>query len=136
MTARTAPTRVELGCAGHLIVSTMCRFHRHTQIGDTYRVSTVGDYYPNTRGTEVKRETIGAGPDAYFETMVFRTLPTQDEGNEGCGGHKVADWSEIDGKRYATAGEAQVGHEAMVAKYLRLDRTRAPRGAGKRRGTR
>jgi len=32
----------------------------------------------------------------------------------------VCDFSEIDGTRYATAGEAQAGHEKFVAKYRRL----------------
>lgn len=106
--------RIELGCAGHLIVASRCRWHRHTQVPG-FRISSVGNYYPDRDG---KRETIGAGLDSFFETMVFRTDDTQDDGNEGCGCRMVKDWTEIDGERYATAGEAQAGHERYVAKYL------------------
>jgi hypothetical protein len=111
-------SRTELGCPGHFIGASRCRYRRHTQVGGVYRVSTVGDYY----AMEGKRETIGAGVDAFFETYVFRTLDAPDSGNEGCGCHAVAGWSEIDGERYATAGEAQAGHERYVAQYLKLAR--------------
>lgn len=105
----------ELGCAGHLIVADQCRFRRHTQVGKKYRVSTVGDlHYWNDRAT---RQTIGA--TGYYETMVFETTGKLCEGNEGCGCLEVKSWSEIDAKRYDTAGEAQKGHEAFVRKYAK-----------------
>lgn len=111
---------IELGCAGHLLVARWCAYRRHTQVG-AFRVSTVGDYYPATgRGEESgPRTTIGAGADSFFETLVFRTTdkPASDS---GCGCREVVDWSEIDGERYATAGEAQTGHERYVTKYLQL----------------
>ena len=110
--------RVELGCAGHLIVASSCHWRRHTQVGD-YRVSTIGNYYPDLRGKQ-KRETLGATKDSFFETMVFETIEKQAEGNEGCGCREVKSWSEIDGERYATAGEAQAGHERYIAKYIAL----------------
>lgn len=117
MTTKAKTERVELGCAGHFIVSRACRFHRHTQVGH-YRVSTVGDYYPRVGpGGEEKRETLGADPRSFFETMVFATKPDEAEGNEGCGCREVVSWSELDSHRYATAGEAQAGHERMVAQY-------------------
>lgn len=108
---------VELGCAGHLIVAASCRFRRHTQIGTKYRVSTVGDYYYPIEGKE--RQTLGSGADSFFETMVFETTGAPARGSEGCGCLKVKSWSEVDGVRYATAGEAQAGHERLVAKYRR-----------------
>jgi hypothetical protein len=107
---------VELGCAGHLIVARDCHFRRHTQIGDSYRVSTVGEYWPPHKD---KRDTIGAGDDSFFETMVFKTTSKQCKDNEGCGCHEVADWCEIDCERYATAGKAQAGHQRYVKKYSR-----------------
>ena len=119
---------VELGCAGHFICANSCRFRRHTQLGDAYRVSTIGDYYPDHRGG--KRETIGAGEDSLFETLVFETTGEQDKGNEGCGCRTVKSWLEIDGERYATAGEAQAGHERYVAQYLRLATEARTLGAG------
>ncbi len=105
----------ELGCAGHLIVASNCRWKRHTQVGN-YRISSIGDYYPRDAK---KRDTIGAGEDSFFETMVFRTTQVPAHGSEGCGCLEVEDWGEIDGQRYATAGEAQAGHEAFIAKYKR-----------------
>ena len=106
--------RIELGCAGHLIVAASCRWRRHTQVGN-YRVSTVGAYYPSDRST---RETIGSGSEDFYETMVFALTAEQEKDNEGCGCRSVADWSELDSERYATAGAAQAGHERYVAKYL------------------
>lgn len=116
---------IELGCAGHLIVANSCRWKRHTQVGK-YRISTIGDYYApdldriknDPRAT--KRDTIGAGDDSFFETMVFETTDEAASDNDGCGCRAVKDWSELDGERYATAGEAQAGHERYVAKYLAL----------------
>ena len=107
--------RVEIGCAGHLIVSDFCLFRRHTQVGN-YRVSTVGNYFPpNSK----ERHTIGAGENSFFETMVFRTSDAPAKGSEDCGCREVIDWCEIACKRYATAGDAQAGHEAFVAEYER-----------------
>jgi hypothetical protein len=115
--------RTELGCPGHLIIARWCQFRRHTQIGTRYRISTLGNYFPCDGG---QRDTIGAGPDAFFETMVFVTTTEQDPGNEGCGCLQVRDWSEVEGRRSATAGEAQATHEATVTKYLALARAEAP----------
>jgi hypothetical protein len=105
----------ELGCIGHFIAAKNCLFRRHTQVGSKYRVSTVGDYY-----VDDKRQTIGAGDSDYFETYVFRTTGKPAKGSEGCGCVEVAEWSEIDGNRSATAGEAQLCHEAFVNKYRAL----------------
>lgn len=118
--------RIELGCAGHFIAATHCRWHRHTQIGD-YRISSVGDYYP-PRGREhdERRETLGADPLSFFETMVFRTSPHPASGNEECGCRTVTDWAEVDAERYATAGAAQAGHERFVSKFSALLRSAPP----------
>ena len=104
--------RIELGCAGHLIVARSCQWRRHTQVG-LYRISTLGDYY---MGEE--RQTLGATPESYFETMVFKTTGKQEKGNEGCGCQEVPEYCEIDMDRYATAGDAQAGHETFVEKYI------------------
>lgn len=116
---------IELGCAGHLIVAHKCHWRRHTQVGN-YRVSTVGNYFPYR---DKPRETIGAGEHSFFETLVFETTDEQDPENESCGCRAVKDWSEIDGERYATAGEAQAGHERYIEKYLAKS---SPREGGSR----
>ena len=104
----------ELGCAGHLCVSHRCRWKRHTQVG-LYRVSTLGDYFPTGLGG--KRDTLGGGEDTFFESMVFLTTGKPDPENEGCGCYEVANWAELECARYATAGEANAGHEALIQKY-------------------
>lgn len=104
----------ELGCQGHFICR--CEWHRHTQVGDAYRVSTVGGYRNHTG----KLDTIGSGADDFFETYVFKTSAELNDRAAGCGCHEVTDWGEIEGHRYATAGEAQAGHEEMVARYKEM----------------
>ena len=113
-----AVKRVELGCAGHFICAKDCQFRRHTQIGKKYRVSTVGDLYYSSEPR--KRQTVGAGEKAFFETYIFKTTGKLCTDNEGCGCVEVKEWGEIDGSRWATAGEAQRGHEKYVAKYMKL----------------
>jgi len=105
-----------LGCAGHLIVADRCRWRRHTQVGTAYRVSSVGNYYP----TGGERATVGASADSWFESMVFRTVATPSCDSDGCGCLAVADWCEIESRRYATAGAAQAGHDELVARYAAL----------------
>lgn len=102
--------RIECGCAGHFICADRCRFRRHTQVCG-FRISTVGDLYIDN-----KRKTVGAW--GYFETLVFKTTGEPVPDNDGCGCEQVADWSEVDGRRYDTAGDAQAGHEAFVQKYI------------------
>lgn len=105
-------TRVEFGCVGHCIVGRNCLWRRHTQVAG-FRISSVGNYYSNG-----KRETLGAGDDSFFETMVFATTNKRAKCSDGCGCMEVSDWCEIDGERYATAGKAQAGHEKYVKKYM------------------
>jgi hypothetical protein len=126
--ARDRVVKVELGCPGHFICARDCRWRRHTQVGN-YRVSSVGDLY--YRSEENKRQTVGAGDDSFFETMVFKLTDKPIDGNEGCGCREVAEWCEIDGERYATAGDAQAGHERYVTKYTSLARSQRRRGRGK-----
>lgn len=106
-----------LGCPGHLIVANNCRWRRHTQVdgpGGSWRISTLGEYYPHGG----KRTTLGAGESSFFETMVFPTaINGVMPGSDGCGCRPVLDWADSDGERYATAGDAQAGHERFVAKY-------------------
>lgn len=120
-----------LGCAGHLIVSSSCLWHRHTQVdgpGGSWRVSTIGNYYVGG-----KRKTIGAADDSWFETMVFVAAASgEEEGAEGCGCRPLQSLSEIYGERYATAGAAQEGHEAAVAKFAKLARSKKADDAGRR----
>lgn len=106
-----------LGCIGHFIGAERCKWRRHTQVGTAYRVSTVGDYCPPS--LHGKRETLGIGPDTYFETMVFCTTSTTPyDDSEGCGCLPCG-WEELTCRRYATAGEAQRGHDEVVAEYAR-----------------
>ena len=101
-----------LGCIGHFIDAKNCQFRLHTQIGTKYRVSTVGDYFPYPDG---KRQPLGATPDGFFETMVFKTRNTEDPRSEGCGCLEVEKYNELASERYPTAGDARKGHEKYVA---------------------
>ena len=82
-------------------------------------MSTLGEYWYNK-----KRQTLGAGEDSFFETMVFKTTGVPDPGNDGCGCVEVEDWGGLECERYATAGEAQAGHERYVEKYLAKARSK------------
>lgn len=113
----SAVTITHLGCIGHSISGDRCKWRRHTQVGASYRVSTVGDWYP-VRGNG-KRIPLGGRPLEYFQTMVFRTLPTPDPDTEECGCLPVDDWEELECRHYVTAGEAQRGHDEVVAEYAR-----------------
>lgn len=101
-----------LGCAGHLSFSDKCRWHRHTQVGDKYRVSTIGDYF-----ADGERSTVGVGDNAFFETMVFETAPRPADPDEQCGCLKVRHWIGVCARHYATRGEASAGHDALVQQY-------------------
>lgn len=102
---------VHLGCIGHFILGDKCLYRRHTQVGDNYRVSTVGDLYV----TGDKREVIGGLGKHYYETMVFETHPYQVDSNIGCGCHEVKDiGNPIWTQRYQTIAEAHKGHEDMI----------------------
>ncbi len=114
--------RVELGCPGHFIAVESCHYRRHTQVG-SYRVSTIGDYYQvdldDPQRQRTKRTTVGAGKDAFYETMVFKTTRKPAKGNGGCGCREVKDWGGLECIRAATAKEAHKVHERMVVKYGR-----------------
>lgn len=123
------------GNAGHLCVSSECRFHLCTQIGG-YLVSTVGEWLPGESSREIVAKSRGVtlegrgdareasfmrqigyqeiGCGRKYETMVFRT----DGGACGCGcGLPTVSFSEIDSDGYNDAGAATAGHMAMCAKF-------------------
>jgi len=108
------------GYPGHFICAVDCQFRLCTKVGD-YLISTVGDYHPNHKrqGDRLApRETLGAGPDSFFETYVFKGPFTYCVAAEcGCNMPKPVDCCEIDGERTASAGEAQSAHEKYCLKY-------------------
>ena len=109
---RATAKRVEIDHAGHCIGIKDCRFFLHTQVGNAYRVSTVGDYRPLGH-----KRPLGLPADSFYETMVFRTSPQQEVTDCEC--RAVADWNELTCERYATEAAARAGHAAMVRKYAR-----------------
>ena len=92
------------GHAGHLIISAKCRFHLNTRIGD-YRISTVGDYFPD--GADTPQEI---GARRTHETFVFRV--------SGPGGGDC-DWLEIDSDVYSDCDAAREGHMSMCLRYAK-----------------
>ena len=107
---------IELGCPGHFIMVSRCRWRRHTQVGK-YRVSSVGNLY-----VDDKRTPLG-GDEDFFETMVFETLDAPAPKSEGCGCREVVYWGEVEAAQYKTAGEAQAGHERLVQQYREAQRS-------------
>jgi hypothetical protein len=106
------------GHAGQLCVGHRCLFHLCTRVGK-HLISTVGDYYPEW--TNGKRYTIGAGDDSFFETYVFKVLKGDGCTDKECGcGMPAVDWSEIEGIRTGTAGDAKKQHAKMCKKYATL----------------
>lgn len=101
------------GYAGHFIAADSCRFRMCTQVGG-WLISSVGDML-DSKG---KRQRIGAGDDAYFETFVFKAGPICSVPGCGCG-QPTIDGHELDGSRCGTGGEAQVLHMAFCEKYAR-----------------
>jgi hypothetical protein len=110
-------TTVERGFAGHFIGSNSCRYTRTTDIDGRWRVSTVGDYHP---AMSRSREEIGY--KRFFETMVFALSP--EACDCGCEAQKVASWSALEAEGYQTLAEADLGHAAMVERWLH--RTEVP----------
>lgn len=101
------------GYAGHFIAADSCRFRMCTQVGD-WLISSVGDML-DSKG---KRQRIGAGEDAYFETCVFKAGPICSVRGCGCG-QPTIDGHELDSRRCGTGGEAQALHMAFCEKYAR-----------------
>lgn len=98
------------GFAGHLCVGRRCAFHLCTRVGP-YLVSTVGAYYPKDSDD---CETIGAGKDDYFETMVFPCHGDDADGNPN------NDLSEIECVRYSESIKAERGHYVLCEKYAEI----------------
>jgi hypothetical protein len=106
------------GYAGHLIVGSRCRYHLATRVGN-YFISTVGDYFPERD----RRETIGGGPEDFFETMVFPV-----DGELPSGDPNILDWSAIECARYKESIDAERGHRGLCNKYA-ARRSRKKRAA-------
>lgn len=102
------------GYPGHFIAADSCRFRLCTKVG-RYLISTVGDYF-DSRDV---RQTLGAGSESFFETYVFEAGPPCAVEGCGCGQPALANASEIDGERCATAAEAQSLHIQYCEKYSR-----------------
>ena len=97
------------GHAHHFCAADRCRWHLATFVANgTIVVSSVGDYWYNN-----KRQTLGVGPDSWYETFVFRTDPTHLD--DGC--PTVISFDEIDSVRYATVDDANNGHAALCKVY-------------------
>lgn len=101
------------GYAGHFICGHDCRFRMCTKVGN-YLISTVGDLWSRD-----KRQTLGCGADSFFETYVFKAGPRCQTPGCSCGQPTLADSSEIDGERCATAAEAQALHLKYCEKYAK-----------------
>lgn len=132
---------------GHLCVSSECRFHLNTKVGN-YIVSTVGEYLPDSEVREILARSRGVsltgrgdyrrvswlkqvgyeeiGLGRKYETMVFEATPSEDE----CCPWKQASGMEIDSDGYNNAGDAYRGHIAMCEKWDRNEALERDGGGG------
>jgi hypothetical protein len=135
------------GHAAHFICSRWCQFHLSTQVGK-WLVSTVGEYWPERAVREIhaevhnpawlaknrylKGDTFDAaymkefgfediGSWGKYETMVFEIGGLCKEPDCNCGLPRPSSWSELEGIRYETAGEATKGHYKYCEKWAQLD---------------
>lgn len=126
------------GMGLHLIVGWDCRYHQGTLIGD-FVVSTVGAFVPSGKFDEstgkyrgrkdserYELETIGAGEDSFYETMVFRAVGRQHESCQCPGIDGVELWCE----RYSNHTSADAGHRAIcewVAEHQSIEGFEMPK---------
>lgn len=127
------------GNAGHLIVGNYCRFHLCTKVG-RYLVSTVGQYFPDSRVREIFAQSIGVklegigdarcadymkkigyeeiGFERTYETMVF--LAGEPCTANGCDcGLPAIKGENLDMAGYNDSGSATKGHMEMCEKWAR-----------------
>lgn len=120
---------------GHLCVARDCRFHLNTYVGG-YIVSTVGEYWPDSRVREINAKCRGKiirgigdewdinyfkefgyeeiGYNRKYETMVFKAKKSK---NKECCPYDVADLSELDIEGYNTPDDAVKGHMKLCLKW-------------------
>lgn len=100
------------GNAGHLCVSSDCRFHLCTEVNG-YLVSTVGEYYPYGEKT---MKPVGLMPKDLYETMVFKMSGSRCKC--GCGLPDII-LSALICDRYATPKEANENHMKYCEEYAK-----------------
>lgn len=125
----------------HFICADNCRFHLATEVGG-YIVSTVGEYWPDSRvrriyvesrGVEIKGrgdewdanyfkkfgyEEIGAG--IKYETMVFKSKKHSSKDKDYlCCKFEIANADSLDFLGYNTATEAYKGHMKLCARWAK-----------------
>ena len=109
--------RTERGWAGHLYLSSSCRYHRNTllEYGDKkWIISTVGAYFPfpdkEPENIEYKR---------FYETMAFEAQLDEGyyEANVSKRIYFNSKW-DIDHIDYETDKEADEMHEAVVTELI------------------
>jgi hypothetical protein len=135
------------GHAGHLIVSSSCRFHLCTQVG-AYLVSTVGEYWPDRQVREIHAKVFDPkwheannyrkgddydseymkrfgfddiGCERKYETMVFKAGKPCTTKECGCGQPVPNEWNELDANGYNTPADATKGHDEMCEKWSTHD---------------
>lgn len=94
------------GFAIHFICGKRCAFHLGT-IVNGWAISTVGAFYPN--GVSWKMDTIGAGPNDFYEIAVSPCSGLDEDLNPITG-----EWEILE--RFADSRDAERAHHAEVAK--------------------
>jgi hypothetical protein len=105
--------QVWMGHAGHFICGNDCQFHLNTYVNGVI-VSTLGELKDSRKEGF---QPLGFSPDSLYESMVFTAVKT--ESGDECCPYRQSSGRELEGCRYATAGEAAKGHAKLIAKYAR-----------------
>jgi hypothetical protein len=120
--------------AGHFIGGRDCKFFLNTYVNG-YIVSTVGEYFPDSRIREIYAMSRGVkvegkgdswdndylkkvgyeeiGCNRKYETMVFKAHRV----DKSCCQYRVDSFDDIDFCGYNDAEEARIGHYSMCEKY-------------------
>lgn len=94
---------------GHLVGLNRCFFRLHTRVG-AWRISTVGEYFPNS--DTIQKSLSGFADDHFYETMVFQM-------KQVAGEWEVDSWTEVERDFASTRNEAQRMHMRMCEKYAK-----------------
>ena len=112
MSARVGTKVTWMGHAGHFICGRDCGFRLACHVNG-FIISTVGELKYGSDSDDAPMRTLGASPDSFYETMVFKAVKS----NHVCCPFQMESGSEIDGKLYENAEDATRGHMAFLKKW-------------------
>lgn len=88
---------------------------RHTIVGDTYRIGSLGNVRYRDVSGAIRLQRFGYPQDWWYESMVTRLNGPTVTYTSGLNGPE-----KLDVVHYKTEAEAEQGHRALIAKYREL----------------